>query len=266
MGTHGSSLSLAISPMQNGCAGLSAQNEKQLPRGQGLLRIMPANNTGGIIHWLSGRVPGSIGHLYTPVCMTRPKRWLPYALDNGAFALAVKGLPFDDAGWDRAIEHYAHHDQPPTWAVVPDVPFFATETIARWNEDAPKLSERYPHIPLALAVQDGMTPDDVRGLELQPSVIFIGGTTEWKWATVPLWCREFLKVHVARVNGRRGLDICAEHGADSCDGSGWMRGRDGQLMELMSFVADQHGLDLHEFKAAVRSIRHATDMQKVLGI
>ena len=52
--------------------------------------VMPANNTSGLVHWLAGKAPGSIGHLYTPARTESPKSWLPYVLDNGAFAAGDK--------------------------------------------------------------------------------------------------------------------------------------------------------------------------------
>lgn len=226
------------------------------------MRIMPANNTSGLVHWLAGKAPESIGLLYTPARKESPRSWLPYALDNGAFAAAVNEKPFDWKAWEVAVEFFCHHEQPPLWLVVPDIPFDGQGTLRQWNELAN--GHRQFGVPLALAVQDGMEAHDVEQLTIIPDIIFIGGSTEWKWATVEMWCNRFPRVHVARVNGRRGLDICAKHGAESCDGSGWFRGRLPQLIELTGFIADRYGLNPAECAAAAASSRYARDAQKVM--
>ena len=225
---------------------------------------MPANNTDGLVHWLAGKAPESIGHLYTPNRTERPKSWLPYALDNGAYSAAINKREFDWKKWGEALDRYCHHAQPPLWLVVPDVIFDGEQTLRDWMREAPKLKEY--GVPLALAVQDGMLPTDVDKLALQPDVIFVGGSTEWKWATAKAWCASFPRVHVARVNGRKGLDICKAAGAESCDGSGWFRGRLAQIIELVDFVSEHNGLDVKECRLAAESSRHLRCNQSVLRL
>lgn len=225
---------------------------------------MPANNTSGLVHYLAGLAPKSIGHLYTPARKEHPKSWLPYALDNGAFALASRGADFDEEAWRIALEFFAHHAQPPHWLVVPDVPFDGERTVELWKSTAHTYKQF--HVPLALAVQDGMTPESVHDLEVQPDVIFIGGTTAWKWDNVRGWCQSFERVHVARVNGRAGLDICQDAGAESCDGSGWFRGNPAQLEALVEFIAEHNNLDRRELLNAVASTRLARSRQGVLRL
>lgn len=224
---------------------------------------MPANNTSWLVHYLAGRHPGCVGLLYTPARVEKPMPHLPYVLDNGAFALAVKDMPFNDVAWQDSLNRYAFHSMPPDWLVVPDVPFDGEATIRQWNEQSSKHKDCGR--PLAIAVQDGMTPDTVRSLSLQPDVIFIGGTTEWKWNTLPTWCKEFPRVHVARVNGRKGLDICAENKAESCDGSGWFRGCTSQLSAMVEFIADYWGGDKSQLTYMVKMSRnHAHDQLALL--
>jgi hypothetical protein len=74
-----------------------------------------------------------------------------------------------------------------------------------------------------LAVQDGMTPEDVVPY-LGPRVgIFIGGSTAWKEATMATWGRVGLTqrcwVHVGRVNTIRRIHLCLAAGVTSFDGS-----------------------------------------------
>lgn len=223
--------------------------------------VMPANNTSGLVHYLAGIAPGSVGHLYTPNRTERPKSWLPYALDNGAFAAAINDREFNWESWHAALHRYIGHPQCPKWIVVPDVPFDGEGTVAMWRSLAPQYKDF--GVPLALAVQNGMDQMMVKGLAVQPDVIFVGGTTEWKWATVNEWCNVFERVHVARVNGRKGLDICQAAGAESCDGSGWFRGRLPQIEELVSFIAESYNLDIDDLLEAARSSRHLREQQLV---
>jgi hypothetical protein len=75
--------------------------------------------------------------------------------------------------------------------------------------------------PLAIAVQDGMTPADIPA---NAEVIFIGGTTEWKWRSLPMWAQTGARVHVGRVNEVERLHICERWRVESVDGTGWMQG------------------------------------------
>lgn len=203
------------------------------------LLVMPANNTSWIVHYWSG-LYGNVGHLYGPARRTPPFPTLPYVLDNGAFGAFQSGKPWDEAAFVAHVEYYAHHSLRPRWVVVPDVVANAINTISKWRHWAPILSNDF-NLKLALAVQDGMVPDDIHGLKIQPDVIFVGGSTEWKWQTVGQWCANFPRVHVGRVNTRKYLEICQAAGAESCDGTGWFRGRSAQIAELGHFLARQAG-------------------------
>lgn len=74
--------------------------------------------------------------------------------------------------------------------------------------------------PVAFAAQDGMTPENV---PLDADLVFIGGTTAWKWNALPTFARAFKRVHVGRVNSLEKIYRCEDFGVESCDGSGWFR-------------------------------------------
>ena len=224
------------------------------------MRIMPANNTSGLVHWLAGKAPDSIGLLYTPNRTEKPISYLPYVLDNGAYSAAINGRDFNWTLWWAAVDKYCNHYQVPEWLVLPDKPFDSLRTFRLWNDFYGEHTQRARTVNFALAVQDGMTPKQIEVLPRKPDVIFIGGSTDWKWKTVKDWCSAFPRVHVARVNGRKSLDICHAAGAESCDGSGWFRGREAQLLEMVSYIAEQNKLDIKECFEAVHSsrLRHST--------
>lgn len=200
---------------------------------------MPANNSSMHLGWLAGRYPGRIGWLLSPGGFRRPRPWLPYALDNGAFPAYASGKPWDASRFMAMVRTVATSAiAPPRWLLVPDVVADREATLARWHEWAPQL--RPFGWPLAIAVQDGMTPGDVPA---DADVIFVGGSTRWKWRTVLTWCAAFPRVHVGRVNGYRGLWACYDAGAESCDGTGWFRGDAQQLAGLERHLEEstKHG-------------------------
>lgn len=140
---------------------------------------MPSNNSSMHLGWLAGRYPGRIGWLLSPDGWRKPHRWMTYALDNGAYPAWVNKREWDEDGFVQMIETAALCEHAPSWVIVPDVVADREATIARWHEWAPSL-RRYGW-PLAFAVQDGMTQSDV---PTDADVVFVGGTTEWKWKTV----------------------------------------------------------------------------------
>jgi hypothetical protein len=196
--------------------------------------VMPANNTGIVIGWLAGRFPGGIGHLFSPGAQRGPFQFMPYALDNGAFAA---GDAWEEAPWFDLMEWAKLSGQRPLWSIVPDVVADRLRTLRKWNLYAPQL-QKYGW-PLAFAVQDGMVAADVPS---GADVVFVGGSTEWKWATAEMWCKEFPRVHVGRVNTYRRLWDCHDWGAESCDGTGWTRGDQRQARGLLAYLEESTGM------------------------
>ena len=193
--------------------------------------VMPANNTGVVLGWLAGRFPGRIGHLYSPGGMTRLYDWMPYSLDNGRFAVWSAGRTWDEAAWLGMLDRAAGSGIPPKWVLVPDSVGNRDETLREWDRWCVRL-QSYGW-PLAIAVQDGMTQDDIPS---EAAVVFIGGTSEWKRRTMHEWCEGNERVHVGRVNTDKWLWESHEAGAESCDGTGWFRGDQRQLAGLVTYL------------------------------
>lgn len=173
-----------------------------------------------MVHYLAGRHPNRIGWLVGPSARrkTKLRPWIPYALDNDAFSAWAKGTPWDVGAWRSLLEWAKRSGHAPRWVLVPDVVADKAATLANWKQYAPE-AKAYGW-PLAIAVQDGMTPADIPA---DASVIFVGGTTLWKWSSLPMWSANFKRVHVGRVNELRRLFTCEEYGVESCDGTGWVR-------------------------------------------
>jgi hypothetical protein len=184
--------------------------------------VMPANATGWFWHCLA-RETGRIGHLFSPGAQRGPWPWFPYALDNGAFAAwdqsenVWREELWDVEAWRKMIRWAQAQAQQPRWAIVPGWIGSGERTIERWYQ-----FEREVPFAKALAVQDGMSVAQAR--DINPDVICVGGTTEWKWATVEKWAKSFPRVHVLRVNSPQKLAYLDQLGVEYCDGTGWNRG------------------------------------------
>lgn len=143
---------------------------------------------------------------------------LAWACDNGAW-----GARHDPSMWSPEAfrEVLARWGSGADWTVVPD--------IVAGGRASLRLTEQWLPDVLAgcrlalVAVQDGMERADVAPL-LGPRVgLFIGGSTSWKWRTMPAWADLAREVpcylHVGRVNSARGIAWCASHGVRSVDGT-----------------------------------------------
>lgn len=141
-----------------------------------------------------------------------------YALDNGAWTSYQQGERFDEQAFGKAVDKLGERAD---WIVLPDIVAGGMESL----DFSLKWMDRLAGIPtkLLLAVQNGMTPEDVREL-LSPAVgIFVGGDTDWKLKTVNAWGvlarRRNCHLHVGRVNSARRISLSAAAGANSFDGT-----------------------------------------------
>lgn len=185
------------------------------------MMVMLANHSSPRFHYLAGKHPNRLGWLVGPTARAKTKLrdWVPYALDNDAFSAWVKKTVWDEAAWRALLEWAKASGKRPRWILIPDEVANKRATLEKWKRYADEVAEKYGW-PLAFAAQDGMTPDDVPE---NADVVFIGGTTEWKWRNLPVFARHFHRVHVGRVNELRRLLTCAEFKVESCDGTGWIR-------------------------------------------
>lgn len=204
------------------------------------MMVMVSNQTGFEAGHLVGRYPGALGHLYSPGGQRGPWSFMPYALDNGAFPAFEKGQPWDPVAWRQLLRWAQWSGQAPLWALVPDVVADRNATLVSWTVYEPEV--RAAGFRPAFAVQDGMTFADVPS---EDCVLFLGGSTEWKEASIAPWCARFPgRVHVGRVNTWDRLTACWRAGAVSVDGTGWFRrGRtvgSSQSADLKKFLAETH--------------------------
>lgn len=140
----------------------------------------------------------------------------PYALDNGAWGCFKRDQPFDVQAFLWAFERVGAEAD---WVVAPDIVGRGRESLELTRAWLPKLQHRLTLI----AVQDGMTPADIDELMTDSRGVFVGGSTDWKLSTLPMWgdyCRSAGRyLHVARVNTIKRFSACRHFGAHSIDGS-----------------------------------------------
>lgn len=143
-----------------------------------------------------------------------------YALDNGAWGCFQAGKPFDTEAFLWAFERIGAGAD---WIVAPDIVGCGAQSLKLTREWLPRLN----HKKVLIAVQDGMRPEDVAPLINAGRGVFLGGSTEYKLQSMPLWgrfCRKHrCHFHVARVNTIRRVRAAQFAGAHSVDGSSCTR-------------------------------------------
>lgn len=195
---------------------------------------MPANNSCGLVHYLAGKYPGKLGWMMSPGGFKEPRHWLPYVLDNGKFSCWSAGKSWDESKFFALLDRCRLAQFKPDWITVPDEVANRDETLRLWDRYFDRLK---PYgWRLAFVVQDGMTPNDVPA---DADVVFVGGTTKWKWRNASLYSSTFPRVHVGRVNWVDKLEYCERIGAESVDGTGFFRGGPDsqQAQQLVNFIA-----------------------------
>lgn len=109
--------------------------------------------------------------------------------------------------------------------IVPDVVADGSRSwpLTRYWLRKLRRDRRLRGVMLLIAVQDGMEPEMVRPYLSARVGIFVGGSTEWKLATMKDWSRLAHQAgawcHVGRVNSALRARLCDIAGVDSLDGS-----------------------------------------------
>lgn len=141
-----------------------------------------------------------------------------HALDNGAWSCHVQGLPWDEKAFRDAVSLFGDSAD---WVVLPDIVCGGKASL---DKSMAWVHELRGGCPMLIAVQDGMTDADIEPL-LREGIagVFVGGSTEWKELSLPMWGalkrRTGCYLHVGRVNSRRRIRLCGMAGADSFDGT-----------------------------------------------
>ncbi len=153
-----------------------------------------------------------------------PMSWF---YDNGAWEDHVHNRPFDDAAFLRDVDLICRlpRGRQPAFLVLPDRVaggMASLDLSLRWLERLRGIT-----CWVALAVQDGMTPEAMPIRDLYTlDVLFVGGSTDWKLRTAPAWARWAryhrdldVMVHVGRVGSAKRVRAMRAAGVWSVDSS-----------------------------------------------
>lgn len=141
----------------------------------------------------------------------------PFGVDNGAFGAWNSGKPWDESAFLRRVDSTVAKGRDPYLSVAPDIVAGGLKSLdfsVSWRPRLPEQMRWY------LAVQDGMTPDDVAPVIDMFSGVFLGGTDAFKKTvrTWRAWTRERgLPLHWARCGTARKLREAIDVGVDSVD-------------------------------------------------
>ena len=162
--------------------------------------------------------------------MVQPSEYPPnrtgngWAQDNEEFVRWKAGRPIDDdAFWRHILRVYEDVQTgrvpAPDFVVLPDIVAGGAASLARSLSWLPWLTPT--GWPLLFVVQDGMTLEQVEELLPAVSGLFVGGSSEWKWATGAAWVdlahRYAKPCHIGRVGTRKRAIWAREIDADSWD-------------------------------------------------
>jgi hypothetical protein len=169
------------------------------------------------------------------------KAWrdMPCILDNGAFRCWQRGYPFSSDRFYAQMRSCFCSGLDLEFIVCPDIVAGGRRSLdfsMSWILPGGGL-QTAPRV--ALAVQDGMTPDDLMagGIWNAPNIthLFVGGTLEWKWRTANDWVvlahEKGRLCHIGRCGTLEGLERAAEIGADSVDSTSFARNGSFHIVE-----------------------------------
>jgi hypothetical protein len=146
----------------------------------------------------------------------------PWAYDNGAFVDWRASKPFASEAFLADLRELQEAGSQPDFVVLPDRVAEGVHSLRLSLGWLDRLRElQLCSWPLYLAVQDGMSRGDIPWGEVDG--IFVGGTVEWKTATVDGWTRaahqHSVPCHYARCGTRRKVLHAKSIGCDSLDSS-----------------------------------------------
>lgn len=153
-----------------------------------------------------------------------PPRRHPWFLDNGAFSDWRSGKAFDAEAFLRDLTSEVVVNKPPVFVVCPDRVATGLESLEFSRVWRDRCELERPDLRYYLAVQDGMTEDDVDSQQRMANSyrgIFVGGSLQWKIRTGAAWVNygksRGLPVHIGRVGTSRRVAWAKRIGATSID-------------------------------------------------
>ena len=168
------------------------------------------------------------------------------ALDNGAFSCYRKGYPFMEDVFLKTLSDAYKKNIALDFIVCPDIIAEGMQSLNFSKQWANNQLKTAPS--LALAVQDGVTPETIGDIS-RFSYIFVGGSKEWKWETAKTWV-EFAhanekKCHIGQCGRVEYLLRAYELNADSVDSTSWVVNKSFHIVEqFYEIIAEQEQFTL----------------------
>ena len=180
-----------------------------------------AANANMLLGYLAGKHEGKIGMMVSPATnWYKQHSFIPYSIDNGIYADTVAGRKWEFEPFLKLLYKAKESPVDPEFIVVPDELFDAKKTKEKFKYYSEHIKNLGFKFRLAMAVQDGMTPNDIPSKDV---VAFIGGSTKFKQEKTADFIKAGFDVHVGRVNTLKRLFWAKQLGCVSVDGSGWFR-------------------------------------------
>lgn len=157
-------------------------------------------------------------------------KWPYFAIDNGCYSAFAQGIKWNPGPFITLLSKCKNENLKPDFIVIPD--------IVEGGKDSLRLSERWGFFlkeeydyPLFLAVQDGITIEDVLKSPLFKIIngIFIGGSIKWKMNNLRYWSnfskKYNLKTHAGRIGPYNSILKCHFVDIDSIDSTSWVQNK-----------------------------------------
>ena len=167
-------------------------------------------------------------------CLTRDTfnnitaKKMPWFFDNGAFSDWKKERDFDFHKFTKKLLYIEADARfgitpEPDFVVIPDKVTKGDESLRYSEAWMPYLNNAFPYFKYYLAVQDGMSIEDVEKKIKQRMFdgLFIGGTKQWKYKYGHKWVelahKYGLPIHCGGIGTRKNLLWAKSIGIDSVD-------------------------------------------------
>jgi hypothetical protein len=174
-----------------------------------------------LVGYLAGKHEKKIGFMVSPATRwIKAHPFIPYSIDNGIYADTIASREWSFQSFLALLCKAKESKVKPEFIVVPDVLYDAEKTKKQFHYYSKIIRDLGFDFRLAMAVQDGMSPQDIPSKKV---VAFIGGSTRFKQEKTHTFVEAGFDVHVGRVNTLKRLLWASQLGCVSVDGSGWFR-------------------------------------------
>lgn len=160
-----------------------------------------------------------------------PDKWPFFAVDNGCYSAYSRNEEWEPQRFIGILSRMRRESRMPDFVVIPDK-VADPGSMAFSDSWATALRASFPGFPYYLAVQDGMSEEDVVAFHEKHGIsgLFVGGSTEWKLETMGKWSQLAhslgLECHVGRIGPVNRMLLAEYSGADSIDSTTWVQRRD----------------------------------------